>query len=192
MRPRDFIRRVGFGLRPDEKLPSDPLAWASSQFDSVPPLIWPGRIYSESEMLDIRIDFADAEDAIDNRIKDPALAEEKRRALYHRTGRRFFESYELAIRHHQAVYSDAPVFERFWHFWGNHFTIVDKNKLPVFNTGPMQRDVIRQGMAGRFADLVHDVTISWPMLKSLDNFRSRGPSSQYNVHRKKRASRQKG
>ena len=75
MRPRDFIRRVGFGLRPDEKLPLDPLAWASSQFDGVPPLIWPGRIYSESEMLDIRIDFADAEDAIDNGIKDPAVAE---------------------------------------------------------------------------------------------------------------------
>ena len=186
MRPRDFIRRVGFGLRPDEKLPPDPLAWARAQFDKVPALTWPGRIYSEAEMLDIRIGFVDAEDKIDNEIKNPAEAKEKRRALYYRTGRRFFESYELAIRHHQAVYGEAPVFERFWHFWGNHFTIVDKNKLAVFNTGPMQRDVIRKGMTGRFADLVYDVTLSWPMMKSLDNFRSRGPSSKHNLYRKQK------
>ena len=101
MRPRDFIRRVGFGLRPDDQLPSDPLAWANSQFDSVPELIWPGRIYSEAKMLDIRIDFVDAEDAIDNEIKNQPKRK-KSAARYHRTGRRFFESYELAIRHHPA------------------------------------------------------------------------------------------
>ena len=112
-------------------------------------------------MLDIRIDFADSEEAIDNSTKNPAEALKKRDALYHRTGRRFFESYEIAIRHHQAVYGEAPVFERFWHFWGNHFTIIDKNKLAVFNTGPMQRDVMAGlGMCGKFADLAYDVTIS--------------------------------
>ena len=142
-------------------------------------------------MLDIRIDFVDSEDAIQSSTKTPE-AREKRDALYHRTGRRFFESYEIAIRHHQAIYGEAPVFERFWHFWGNHFTIVDKNKLPVFNTGPMQRDVIRPGMNGSFADLVYNVTISWPMLKSLDNFQSRGPNSKFNIYRKKKGKPQRG
>ena len=170
MQPKNFIRRVGFGIRPDEPNPTEPLNWALEQFDHPSNLIWPGRIYSQSEMLDIRIDFVDSEDAIQSSTKNPTEAREKRDALYHRTGRRFFESYEIAIRHHQAIYGEAPVFERFWHFWGNHFTIVDKNKLPVFNTGPMQRDVIRPGMNGSFADLVYNVTISWPMLKSLDNF----------------------
>ena len=192
MQPKNFIRRVGFGIRPDEPNPTDPLNWALEQFDHPSNLIWPGRIYSQSEMLDIRIDFVDSEDAIQSSTKNPAEAREKRDALYHRTGRRFFESYEIAIRHHQAIYGEAPVFERFWHFWGNHFTIVDKNKLPVFNTGPMQRDVIRPGMKGRFADLVYNVTISWPMLKSLDNFQSRGPNSKFNIYRKKKGKPQKG
>ncbi len=192
MQPKNFIRRVGFGIRPDEPNPTDPLNWALEQFDHLSNLIWPGRIYSQSEMLDIRIDFVDSEDAIQSSTKNPAEAREKRDALYHRTGRRFFESYEIAIRHHQAIYGEAPVFERFWHFWGNHFTIVDKNKLPVFNTGPMQRDVIRPGMNGSFADLVYNVTISWPMLKSLDNFQSRGPNSKFNIYRKKKGKPQRG
>ena len=192
MQPKNFIRRVGFGIRPDEPNPADSLNWALEQFDHPSNLIWPGRIYSQSEMLDIRIDFVDSEDAIDSGTKNPAEARKKRDALYHRTGRRFFESYEIAIRHHQAIYGKAPVFERFWHFWGNHFTIVDKNKLPVFNTGPMQRDVIRPGMNGRFADLVYNVTISWPMLKSLDNFQSRGPNSKFNIYRKKKGKPQRG
>ena len=192
MQPKNFIRRVGFGIRLDEPNPTDPLNWALEQFDHPSNLIWPGRIYSQSEMLDIRIDFVDSEDAIQSSTKNPTEAREKRDALYHRTGRRFFESYEIAIRHHQAIYGEAPVFERFWHFWGNHFTIVDKNKLPVFNTGPMQRDVIRPGMNGRFADLVYNVTISWPMLKSLDNFQSRGPNSKFNIYRKKKGKPQRG
>ena len=192
MQPKNFIRRIGFGLRLDESNPADPLNWALEQLDHPSNLIWPGRVYSQSEMLDIRIDFVDSEDAIENSNKNPAEARTKRDALYHRTGRRFFESYEIAIRHHQAIYGEAPVFERFWHFWGNHFTIVDKNKLPVFNTGPMQRDVIRSGMDGRFADLVYNVTISWPMLKSLDNFQSRGPNSKFNIYRKKKGKPQKG
>ena len=192
MQPKNFIRRVGFGIRPDEPNPADSLNWALEQFDRTSNLIWPGRIYSQSEMLDIRIDFVDSEDAIQSSTKNPAEARKKRDALYHRTGRRFFESYEIAIRHHQAIYGEAPVFERFWHFWGNHFTIVDKNKLPVFNTGPMQRDVIRPGMNGSFADLVYNVTISWPMLKSLDNFQSRGPNSKFNIYRKKKGKPQRG
>ena len=192
MQPKNFIRRVGFGIRPDEPNPTEPLNWALEQFDHPSNLIWPGRIYSQSEMLDIRIDFVDSEDAIQSSTKNPTEAREKRDALYHRTGRRFFESYEIAIRHHQAIYGEAPVFERFWHFWGNHFTIVDKNKLPVFNTGPMQRDVIRPGMNGSFADLVYNVTISWPMLKSLDNFQSRGPNSKFNIYRKKKGKPQRG
>ena len=90
MQPKNFIRRVGFGIRPDEPHPANPLNWALEQFDRTSNLIWPGRIYSQSEMLDIRIDFVDSEDAIQSSTKNPAEARKKRDALYHRTGRRFF------------------------------------------------------------------------------------------------------
>ena len=163
MKPKSFLRKVGFGLRPNEKIPEDPLNWAKSQMNSVPNLIWPGKIYSEQEMLDIRVDFTTQEDKIQKTEKNPATAKVKKNKLYRSSGRRYFESYELAIRHHQAVYGNQPVFERFWHFWGNHFTIIDKNKLATFNTGAMQREQLRTLMTGRFADMVYDMTLTWPM-----------------------------
>ena len=39
MKPRSFIRKVGFGLRPEEKIPKDPLNWAKSQMTFAPKLI---------------------------------------------------------------------------------------------------------------------------------------------------------
>jgi uncharacterized protein (DUF1800 family) len=143
-------------------------------------------------MLDIRVDFGLAEEKIQKSEKDPSKAKVKKRKSYRRTGRKFFERYELAIRHHQAVHGNQPVFERFWHFWGNHFAIIDKNKLPDFNTGPMQREQLRPLMTGRFADMVYDMTLTWPMMKSLDNFKSRGPNSDYNIGRRKRNKPEKG
>ena len=192
MKTKAFIRRVGFGLQPDEQVPTNPLDWAKDQMNVVPKLIWPGRIYSEEEMLDIRLEFTAAEDKLQKTEKDPKKAKIKKNKLYRRTGRNFFERYELAIRHYQAVYGQQPVFERFWHFWGNHFTIVDKQKLPIFNTGPMQRDQLRPLMTGRFADLVYDMTLTWPMIKSLDNFKSRGPNSEFNMHRRRKNKPEKG
>jgi uncharacterized protein (DUF1800 family) len=192
MKTKAFIRRVGFGLRPDENVPKDPLNWAKSQMNVAAKLIWPGKIYSETEMIDIRVDFQLEEDKIQETEKNPAKAKIKKRKLYHRTGFKYFEKYELAIRHHQAVHGNEPVFERFWHFWGNHFAIVDKNKLPVFNTGPMQREQLRPLMTGKFADMVYDMTLSWPMIKSLDNFKSAGPNSETNMYRKRKGKRVKG
>ena len=192
MKTKAFIRRVGFGLRPDENVPKDPLNWAKSQMTVVPKMIWPGRLYTENEMIDIRIDFQLEEDKIQDTEKNPTKAKLKRRKLNRRTGRKFFEKYELAIRHHQAVHGNQPVFERFWHFWGNHFAIVDKNKLPIFNTGPMQREQLRPLMTGNFSDMVYNMTITWPMIKSLDNFKSAGPNSDSNVYRKSKNKRVKG
>ena len=192
MKTKAFIRRVGFGLRPDEKVPKDPLNWAKSQMDIVPKFIWPGKLYSENEMIDIRVDFTNAEEKIQKTEKNHAKAKIKKTKLYLNSGRKYFEKYELAIRHHEAVHGNQPVFERFWHFWGNHFAIVDKNKLPVFNTGPMQREQLRPLMTGKFNDMVYDITLSWPMIKSLDNFKSAGPNSETNMHRKRKGKRVKG
>ena len=71
----------------------------------------------------------------------------------------FFERNELAIRHHQALNGTQPVFERQWHFLGNHFAIIDKNKLPVFNTVKEAREKLRTLMTGRFADIVYEITL---------------------------------
>ena len=183
---RSFFRKVGFGLRPDEAIPADPLGWAQAQLESAAPIIWPGRLYSEQEMLQIRTDFVTEEQKIQRTIRDSQEQKRLRDMLYITSGRHYFEAYELAIRHYQAVHGPAPVFERLVHFWGNHFTIVDKNKLADFNTGALQRETIRPLLGGSIEELVYQVTISWPMLKSLDNFLSRGPNSSFNKNRRER------
>ena len=48
---KNFFRKVAFGLKPDEKIPSDPLVWATSQIsDEIPEFSYKGKIYSEKEM----------------------------------------------------------------------------------------------------------------------------------------------
>ena len=79
MKTKAFIRRVGFGLKPDEKVPENPLEWAKEQMQVAPKLIWPGRIYTEKEMLDIRLDFTAAEDKLQKTEKDPSKAKIKRK-----------------------------------------------------------------------------------------------------------------
>ena len=47
----NFFRKVGFGLKPDEKVPSDPLGWATSQIkETIPEFSFKGRIFSEKEL----------------------------------------------------------------------------------------------------------------------------------------------
>lgn len=179
MKGSRFYRKVGFGLRPDENLPRDRLQWAAKQIETIPPLIWPGRQRTAKEMQDIRVAFTSAERQLEQNIRDETELRDKRNQLEIAQGRRYFEPYELAMRHYQAVQSDSAVFERFQHFWGNHFAIVDKNKLPTFNTGVYQRETLRQQMDKRFYDLVMAATLSFPMMRSLDNFLSRGPRSLY-------------
>ena len=41
---KNFFRKVAFGLKPDEKIPSDPLVWATSQItDEIPDFSFKGR-----------------------------------------------------------------------------------------------------------------------------------------------------
>ena len=47
---KNFFRKVGFGIGPNEEVPSDPLNWALNQLDEIPKLSWTGKIYSEKEL----------------------------------------------------------------------------------------------------------------------------------------------
>ena len=52
---KDFVRKVSFGIGPDEKVPTDPLNWAKNQFNSVPDFKWNGKkIYSEKELREFK------------------------------------------------------------------------------------------------------------------------------------------
>ena len=40
---KNFFRKVAFGLKPEEKVPSDPLTWAQKQVETIPALNWKGK-----------------------------------------------------------------------------------------------------------------------------------------------------
>jgi len=184
----DFFRKIGFGLAPNEAVPSNPIAWAERQVEKPAKLTWPGKIYSEQELLDYRAEFVYQDrKVIREKFKNDRKAyEDAKTQLRYKTGERYFPSLETVIRHHAAVHSQAPVFERLWHFWCNHFAISEKDMLERWNTGAYQREIIRPNICGNFTDLVKKVTVSWTMIHHLDNAQSVGPNSKWGRDRRKR------
>lgn len=185
---RDFFRKIGFGLRPDEDIPSDPLKWAEAQIEAPAPLTWPGEIPSGQALLDHRAHFVYQDRRVLRKeFKTDRLAyQAAKKQLRYKTGERYFSNLETAIRHHAAIHGKAPFFERLWHFWSNHFAISDKDMLERWNTGAYQREIIRPHICGNFTDLVKTVTLSWTMMHHLDNEKSIGPNSKKGKWRRKR------
>ena len=178
-----FYRKVGFGIGINDKVPTNPLKWATDQLDEIPELLWTGWIPSEKEM---RIKYGEwiygDRKVLRKKYKDDKNAYRKAKdKLSIKTGERFFELNEHAIRHYQTKYSNQPVFERFWLFWGNHFAISEKDSLADFSTGPYQREIIRPNMIKTFEDMVQEVTRSWCMIHHLDNSESVGPNSKRGI-----------
>ena len=178
-----FYRKVGFGIGINDKIPADPLKWATDQLDEIPELLWTGWIPSEKEM---RIKYGEwiygDRKVLRKKYKNDKNAYRKAKdKLSIQTGERFFELNEHAIRHYQTKYSNQPVFERFWLFWGNHFAISEKDSLAEFSTGPYQREIIRPNMIKTFEDMVQEVTRSWCMIHHLDNSESVGPNSKRGI-----------
>ena len=178
-----FYRKVGFGIGINDKIPADPLKWATDQLDEIPELLWTGWIPSEKEM---RIKYGEwiygDRKVLRKKYKNDKNAYRKAKdKLSIKTGERFFELNEHAIRHYQTKYSNQPVFERFWLFWGNHFAISEKDSLADFSTGPYQREIIRPNMIKTFEDMVQEVTRSWCMIHHLDNSESVGPNSKRGI-----------
>ena len=178
-----FYRKVGFGIGINDKVPTNPLKWATDQLDEIPELLWTGWIPSEKEM---RIKYGEwiygDRKVLRKKYKNDKNAYRKAKdKLSIQTGERFFELNEHAIRHYQTKYSNQPVFERFWLFWGNHFAISEKDSLADFSTGPYQREIIRPNMIKTFEDMVQEVTRSWCMIHHLDNSESVGPNSKRGI-----------
>jgi len=183
---KSFYRKVGFGLSTNDKVPADRLKWATEQLNNIPELLWTGWIPSEKEM---RIKYGEwvygDRKILRKKYKNDKNAYRREKdKLRIKTGERFFELNEHAIRHYQTKYSKQPVFERFWLFWGNHFAISEKDFLAEFSTGPYQREIIRPNMIKTFEDMVHAVTKSWCMIHHLDNSESVGPNSKRGVESK--------
>jgi len=177
---RNFYRKVAFGIAPGQQVPDAPLNWAQNQVEAVPKLPWRGAVPTGAELLTKYAEYV----YTDRRIlrkkykTDRAGYKGARKDLKIKVGEFFYENLELAIRHDAALRSGAPVFERLWWFWCNHFAITEKDYMPEFVTGAYHREVIRENLCGSFENLVKEVTISWAMIHNLDNSVSVAPNSE--------------
>ena len=98
---RNFFRKVGYGIGPNEQAPSDPLKWALDQVNDVPELSWKGKIYSEKELRKHYRDYVYGDRKV-LRIKykdNKTLYKTHKNLLRHQTGQKFWESLEISIRH---------------------------------------------------------------------------------------------
>ena len=178
---KNFFRKVAFGLKPEEKAPSDPLTWAQKQVETIPELNWKGKhIYSEKEMRKYWIQQRVTEETTFRKKykNDPDGLRRAEKQLENDTGARYWPTNEICMRHAEGIRSDNPVLAKLWYFWTNHFTISDTQSLPEFSTGAYHREFIRANMDKTFETMVQEATVAWPMIMHLDNKDNIGPKSE--------------
>ena len=181
---KNFFRKVAFGIGPNEDIPSDPLNWALNQVGEIPDFSWKGKIYSEKELRKHYRDWVYGDrKVLRKKYKDnKTLYKTHKDILRHKTGQKFWESLDIAIRHNEGINSQSPVLAKLWMFWGNFFAISEKDFLANYSTGPYHREIIRPNLNQSFEKMVYDVTTSWACLlytspSPRDGLLSRMPSS---------------
>lgn len=190
-----FARRLGLGLRLGEALPASPREWAMDQLRQVPPVDFFG-----SDGKSIADQLPTGTKFIDNFLaacKEWEVFKTKENELqatgqklsaseYERRG--YLEVYrpyyatprwrDCLVKTLTAVNGVAPVFERFWMFWSNHFTVsTDVVKHVALLRGPHTIG-IRNRLTGTFAELLFHAIANPAMLIYLNNNTSHGPNSQ--------------
>ena len=178
---KNFFRKVAFGIGPEEKIPSDPLTWATSQIkDKIPDFSYKGKIYSEKELRKHYGTYIYKDRKVFRKKfkKDKKGYNAAKRKARAETGQKFWRNLEIAIRHKEATLGSFPVLAKLWYFWGNHFTISEKDYLAHYTTGAYQRETIRTNMNQTFEKLAYESTIAWAMIHHLDNGQNVGPKSE--------------
>ena len=177
---KNFYRKVAFGLGPEDKVPSDPLDWATSQLNEIPEFSWKGKILPEKELRNYYRDYVYGDrKVLRKKFKnDKDGYKREKNKLRHATGQKFWWNLELCIRYSEALKSQNPVLAKLWYFWGNHFAISEKDFLAQYTTGAYQREIIRANMNQTFEKLAYESTVAWAMIHHLDNAENVGPKSE--------------
>lgn len=188
-----FSRQIGFGFAPDETIPSDVIGWAQEQMNRGPDVQFfadrQGNLMQGlPEGLKLLHTQAEVAEALFQHSQARELANDKAKVLSTSESEQFrydqvnypywrLEPWkEVLARGAMAVNGPAPVFERFWHFWTNHFTVA-----PVVNdintaVGPYMR-MLRGHMSGHFREMLYEAVTHPAMVLYLDNAKSIGPNS---------------
>ncbi len=156
--------RFGLGGRPDDLLPSDPVAWLEEQITAPDPTPVAGMpTLSQCLALVSAWQNAPAGSAANIAARGQIIQ------LFAQ------EAQDLLAN---SVLTQAPFRERLVWFWANHFAIM-AGTIPVLATaGSFVRDAIRPHVTGFLSDMLLAVMQHPAMLYSLDNTTSAGPQSQ--------------
>ncbi len=92
---------------------------------------------------------------------------------------------EVEARTFRGLSTETSFAERLVLFWSNHFTVSANKVVTIPFAGAFEREVIRTGMTGTFADLLVASTRHPGMLLYLDQARSIGPNSKAGKRRDK-------
>jgi len=189
-----FARQVGFGLAPNEPVPDDPLAWAQNQMNQGPEVrFFADRQGSLMQGLPESLKLLHTQEEVAHALflHDQArlLADAKTKTLgaaeaeeirYEHVNYPFWRLEpwkEVLARGAMAVNGPSPVFERFWHFWTNHFTVSPAVNNINTAIGPYMR-MLRGHMSGYFRDMLQEAVTHPAMVLYLDNAKSTGPRSR--------------
>ncbi|MBX6742762.1 MAG: DUF1800 domain-containing protein [Acetobacteraceae bacterium] len=153
--------RFGFGPRPGETPPADPVAWLEAQLGPEAPLP-PG---------------PSSADALRARAAD--LAERNRNGgIPPRQGQAIaIARAETLAWAERRLTAEQPFRERLVDFWMNHFTVSRRAGFVSAVAGAYEREAIRPHVTGRFADMLLAVARHPAMLFYLNNAGSVGPDS---------------
>jgi uncharacterized protein (DUF1800 family) len=155
--------RFGFGGRPDDDIPSDPVAWLTSQISCADQAPVAGMTTLQQGLAMVRTFVA----ARNTHEADAAAA-------------RIMASWNMEVKSFlaYAVTTPIPFRERLVWFWSNHFAIMAGcGEMVKAVAGPYVRDAIRAHMTGTITDMLQAVIFHPAMLWSLDAPESVGPDS---------------
>ena len=188
-----FTRRVAFGLRGDAALPDDPVAWAVAQLQVAPPIDIIESDGTRRQDLPAGMSLLTDMDDVMHAFAKHQRLEQESFEYANQVSQKEFEAYreqtigdpywrlehwkEVQARETTAVFGAAPVFERFWHFWTNHFMVAPGNQNNDTLVGPYQRS-LRPLMLGSFREMLWQAVTHPSMLVFLDNNRNTGPTSK--------------
>ena len=187
-----FSRQIGFGFAPDEAIPSDVISWAQDQLNRGPEVQFfadrQGHLLKDlPEGLKLLHTQAEVAEALFQHDQARLLSNEKTKVLPPSEAEQFrYEQVlypywrlepwkEILARGAMAVNGPAPVFERFWHFWTNHFTVSPAVNNINTAIGPYMR-MLRGHMSGYFGEMLQEAVTHPAMVLYLDNAKSIGPN----------------
>ena len=162
------FNRFGLGGRPDDTIPTDPIAWLTGQLSGPDPL--------SNAVPNIAACLAYVAAVQAAPPKSPAQTQ-ARQALFK------FMANEQTASIQQATLTTTPFRERLVRFWTNHFAVQTGSGLTAAAcAGHFVRSAIRPYVTDTFANMLIAVMQHPAMLNSLNNDVSVGPQSPRGIN----------